>query len=165
VARAREGPEELAQQKRALGSSAYAGQYQQRPSPRGGGLFNRDWWQFYDELPPGVREYAQSWDLAFKGGSEHDYVVGLVAARRGADIYRLDRFKQHASFQETLVAIRQMTRRYPAATRILVEDKANGAAVIDTLRHEIAGIVAVEPEGGKHARASACQPQVEAGNV
>src|SRR3954471_18005160 len=88
-----------------------------------------------------------------------------MAARHGADIYLLDRFKDHASFQETLVAIRQMTRRYPGATRILVEDKANGAAVIDTLRHEIGGIIAVDPEGGKYARASACQPQVEAGNA
>ena len=162
---AREGPEELERQKIALGSYAYAGQYQQSPTPRGGGLFKRDWWQFYQELPAECSEFAQSWDLSFKGGGEHDYVVGLVAARRGADIYLIDRFKAHASFQETLTAIRQMTRRYPAATRILVEDKANGSAIIDTLKHEIGGIIAVTPEGGKYARASACEPKVQAGNV
>ena len=162
---AREGAEELARQKTALGSYAYAGQYQQQPTPRGGGLFKRDWWQFYDDLPANCQEYAQSWDLAFKGGGEHDYVVGLVAARRGADIYLIDRFKAHASFQETLTAIRRLTGQYAAATRILVEDKANGAAIIDTLKHEIGGIIAVTPEGGKYARASACEPKVEAGNV
>ncbi|HXG71029.1 MAG TPA: phage terminase large subunit, partial [Gemmatimonadaceae bacterium] len=162
---AREGPEELARQKLAMGSYAYAGQYQQRPSPRGGGLFRRDWWQLYDELPANCQEYAQSWDLAFKSGGEHDYVVGLVAARRGADIFLINRFKRHASFQETLAAIRQMRDRYPAATRILVEDKANGAAVIDTLKHEIGGIIGVTPQGGKYARASACEPKVESGNV
>ena len=90
----RENAEDLARQKTALGAYAYAGQYQQRPSPRGGGLFKRDWWKYYDELPPDMQEHAQSWDLAFKGGGEHDFVVGLVAARRGADVYLIDRFKQ-----------------------------------------------------------------------
>ena len=89
----------------------------------------------------------------------------MVAARRGADIYLIDRFKAHASFQETLTAMRRMVQRYPKAARILVEDKANGSAIIDTLKHEIGGIIAVTPEGGKYARASACEPKVEAGNV
>ena len=160
----REGPEELDRQKLALGSYGYAGQYQQSPTPRGGGLFKRNWWQFYPELPD-CSEFIQSWDLAFKGGDEHDYVVGLVAARRAADIYLIDRFKEHASFQQTLKAIRDMKRRYPSASTILVEDKANGSAVIDTLKHEIGGIIPVNPEGGKFARASACEAKVEAGNV
>lgn len=162
---AREDKEDLDRQRAVLGSYAFAGQYQQRPSPRGGGLFHRDWWQYYDELPPDLDEYIQSWDLAFKGGAEHDFVVGIVAARRGADIFLIDRFKERASFQETLQAIRDMTSRYPQAGAILIEDKANGAAVVDTLRAEIGGIIPVEPEGGKYARASACEPQVEAGNV
>jgi predicted phage terminase large subunit-like protein len=162
---ARESRDDLERQLSVLGSYAYAGQYQQRPSPRGGGLFKRSWWQYYDELPPNMQECAQSWDLAFKGGGEHDFVVGLVAARRGADIYLIDRFKQHASFQETLAAMRQMSKRYPVAHAIFVEDKANGPAIIDTLKRELGGIIAVTPEGGKYARASACEPQVEAGNV
>jgi predicted phage terminase large subunit-like protein len=162
---ARESHDDLTRQKAALGSYAYAGQYQQRPSPRGGGLFKRSWWKYYAELPSDMQEHAQSWDLAFKGGGEHDFVVGLVAARRGADIYLIDRYKQHASFQETLAAMRQMSERYPEAHTILVEDNANGPAIIDTLNHEIGGIIAVTPEGGKYARASACEPQVEAGNV
>jgi predicted RNA-binding Zn-ribbon protein involved in translation (DUF1610 family) len=46
-----------------------------------------------------------------------------------------------------------------------VEDKANGTAVIETLKHEISGIIAVEPEGGKEARAHAVSAEVEAHNV
>ena len=140
-------------------------QYQQRPSPRGGGLFKRAWWVYYDALPSRIDEWMQSWDVAFKGGGEHDYVVGLVGVRCGADIYLVDRYKAHASFQETLTAIRTMRDRYPAATTTLIEDSANGPAIIDTLRREIGGIIAVTPEGGKYARASACEPRVEAGNV
>ena len=47
----------------------------------------------------------------------------------------------------------------------LVEDKANGPAVIQELRHEISGLIEVNPEGGKLARAHAVSPQVESGNV
>ena len=43
--------------------------------------------------------------------------------------------------------------------------KANGSAVIQSLRHEIPGLVAVVPDGGKVARAQAVSPQVESGNV
>lgn len=35
-----------------LGPYAVASQYNQRPSPRGGGIFKRDWWQVWD--PPAV---------------------------------------------------------------------------------------------------------------
>ena len=162
---AREGREEIAQRRLELGAYAFAGQYQQSPSPRSGGLIKRHWWRYYDELPNGIEEVVQSWDLTVKGGAGHDYVVGLVAGRRGADIYLIDRYKAQEGFQETLHSIRRMCKRYPAARRILVEDTANGPPVIATLRHEIRGIIPVKPKGGKFERASACTPAIEAGNV
>ena len=162
---AREGPEEMAQRRVELGAYGFAGQYQQSPSPRTGGLFERGWWAFYDDLPTGVDAGIQSWDLSVKGGPGHDFVVGLVAAGRGADIYLVDRVKAQLSFPDTLAAIRQTCRQYPSARTILVEDTANGPAVIDTLRHEIQGIIAVQPQGDKVQRATACAPRVEAGNV
>jgi predicted phage terminase large subunit-like protein len=69
------------------------------------------------------------------------------------------------SFSGTLEAIRQMSAKWPQATRKLVEDKANGTAVIDTLKSEIAGLIPVEPQGGKEARAHAVSAFVEAHNV
>ena len=92
---AREDHPELEAQRRLLGSAAYAGQYQQQPVPPGGLIFQRTWWQFYDALPDRLDRYAQSWDMAFKGEPDNDYVVGLTAARRGADIYLIDRVKGH----------------------------------------------------------------------
>mgnify|MGYP003337266122 FL=1 len=35
--------------KRVMGPYATAGQFQQRPSPRGGGIIQRSWWQLYDD--------------------------------------------------------------------------------------------------------------------
>ena len=161
---AREGPQEIAALKRTLGPGAFAAQYQQTPTPPEGGLFKREAWRFYDDLPP-LDEYAQSWDCAFKGGPQHDYVVGLMAGRKGADIYLIDRFKAHTSFSGTCEGIRRFTRRHPETGAILIEEAANGAAAIDSLKSEIAGIIAVTPEGGKYSRAAAAEPMVEAGNI
>jgi len=160
----REDAKALAAQKVALGAYAYAGQYQQQPSPRGGGLFKREWWRFYDELPRLDRQ-AQSWDLAFKDGETSDYVVGLVAGQKGADIYLIDRFKERVAFQRTCTAITTLATKYPETGAIFIEDHANGAAVIDALKQRVHGLIPVKPEGGKFGRASACEPRVEAGNV
>jgi len=53
------------------------------------------------------------------------------------------------------------------ANVILIEDKANGSAVIEELRREDLGaaLIAVNPEGGKESRAFAASADVEAGNV
>jgi predicted phage terminase large subunit-like protein len=64
----------------------------------------------------------------------------------------------------TLTAVRELTARYPDAHLKLIEDKANGPAVIQTLQDEIAGLVAINPEGGKIARASAASVSIESGN-
>jgi predicted phage terminase large subunit-like protein len=69
------------------------------------------------------------------------------------------------NFPKTIEAVRAMAGKWPEAHRKLVEDKANGSAVIDTLKHEISGLIAVNPEGGKIARAHAVSAVVEAGNV
>ena len=68
-------------------------------------------------------------------------------------------------FPETLKAIKAMNAKYPDRHSILIEDKANGPAIIAMLRHEIAGVIPVEPEGSKIARANAVTGIVESGNV
>ncbi len=141
--------------------------YQQRPSPLGGGIFKRDDWQRIKtaELPAKFSEVIQSWDMTFKDTRSSDFVVGQVWGILGAGRYLLDQVRGHLSFCRTLEAMRQMTAKWPQAYRKLVEDKANGSAVIDTLKNEIPGLIAVEPEGGKEARAHAVSAFVEAHNV
>jgi predicted phage terminase large subunit-like protein len=107
----------------------------------------------------------QSWDMAFKAADTSDYVAGQVWLRRGADVFLLDQVCRRMSFVETCQAVRAMSARWPQATAKLVEDKANGPAVISALRRQVAGFVPVEPEGSKFARASSVAPFVEAGNV
>jgi predicted phage terminase large subunit-like protein len=49
--------------KLSLGSAAYAGQYQQRPAPREGGLFKREYFKIIDAIPQGTK-FVRGWDLA-----------------------------------------------------------------------------------------------------
>ena len=137
----------------------------QTPSPSEGGMFRRGWWKYYKVLPKKFDQVIQSWDCTFKDKKESDYVVGQVWGKIGADRYLLDQVRGQMSFTETLAAIKTLTAKWPQAIAKLVEDKANGPAVINVLKKEISGLVPVEPEGGKVVRATAVTPLAEAGNL
>lgn len=177
----------LEKERKRLGTYGYAGQMQQRPSPAGGGLFKRIWWGWFKhagvgtERPrpngcptraeqPAVTLPTLEWleitiDCAFKGKADSDLVSMLVVGGCQADRFVLEDRTKIRTFNETLKAIRQLRIDYPKAHRILIEDKANGPAVINMLGSEMSGLVAINPEGGKESRANACSPQVESGNV
>jgi predicted phage terminase large subunit-like protein len=106
----------------------------------------------------------QSWDMSFKDKKEGSFVAGQVWASVGADKFLLDQDHRQIDFSVTLEAVRSMTKKWPEASEKLVEDKANGPAVISALRHEISGIIEVEPQGGKEARAQSILPEIESGN-
>lgn len=107
----------------------------------------------------------QSWDMAFKDKDGNDYVVGQVWGTKGADRFLLDQIRARLDMPGTKEAVRQLSKRWPKAMAKLVEDKANGPAVIQELKHELEGLIEVTPEGGKIARAHAVSPIIEAGNV
>lgn len=154
----------LEQFKVRLGSYQYAGQFQQRPSPAEGGILKRSWWRRYDTAPEKCDQVIQSWDFTFKDSKGSDYVVGQVWGRVAANKYLLDQIRGKFSFTASLAAMRTLSQRWPSARLKLVEDKANGPAIIDALRNELSGIVAVSVQGSKEARAHAAAPDVEAGN-
>lgn len=159
------GPAELAVLKRDLGSQASAGQLQQEPAPSEGAIFKRAWWRFYTDRPETMSQVIQSWDMTFKDGDDTDYVVGQVWGKKGADCYLLDQIRARLDFPATVAAVRSLTARWPQATAKLVEDTANGPAIIATLKREIEGLIPVNPSGGKVSRANAVAPLVESGNV
>ena len=103
--------------------------------------------------------------MTFKDGDDTDFVVGQVWGRKGAALYLLDQVRRRMGFTDTVAAFRALAAKWPGATRKLVEDKANGPAVIDALKHAVPGIIPVEPDGSKTARAHAVTTFFEAGNV
>lgn len=162
--------------KREVGSRSWNALYQGRPSPADGDIFLRDWWRTYETPRWIVRddgahwvlnadEVCASWDMAFKDTDSSDFVVGQVWARYGLEVYLLDQVRGRMSFVETRKAVKALAAKWPQAVAKYVEDKANGTAVINSLSHSVPGLIPVEPEGGKQARASAVAPFVEAGQV
>lgn len=159
------GKEWAAQKKIEVGSKVWASLFQQRPSPESGDVFKRQWMKYYKVLPSDIERVIASWDMTFKDNKTSDYVVGQVWGIRGADRYLIDQVRDRMSFTQTLKAVKLLQTKYPQCNEILVEDKANGTAIIDTLKSQISGIIPVEPLGSKIARAEAVAPQFEAGNV
>lgn len=158
------------------GSRTWNALYQGRPTPAEGGIFKREWWREYGSprwieradgscWAPNADEVVMSWDMAFKDLSSSDYVVGQVWARYGLEVYLLDQVHARLSFVETCRALRQLAARWPQATAKYVEDKANGTAVINQLARTVPGLIPVEPDGSKEARAAAVSPFVESGAV
>jgi predicted phage terminase large subunit-like protein len=149
--------------------------YQGRPTPESGDIWLREWWRRYDTVlwtqaaDGSYRldgyEVTQSWDCAFRETTSSDFVVGQVWAKKGADSFLVYQIWARLSFTNTIEAIRRVTRLFPQARRKIIEAKANGDAVIDSLRHEIGGIVPAEPYQSKTARAIAASPYVRAGNI
>jgi predicted phage terminase large subunit-like protein len=156
--------------------------YQGRPSAAAGTLFLRDQWARYStplwverangqKIIPGRLgadvgiELVQSWDMSFKDKDTSDFVVGQVWLRHGVDVYLLDRVKGRWGFTDTSQALRSVTSVWPQATAKLIEDTANGPAIMNALRSTVGGMIPVTPEGSKYARAEAVHPFVVAQNV
>lgn len=148
-----------------MGVLTAATQYQQRPVAEGGGIFKEDWFRYYKQLPSRFDQMLMSWDCAFKGDSSSDPVVGQVWGRSGDNYYLVDQVRGNMSFTETLAGIRRQASQYKHVVEKLIEDKANGSAVIDTLSKELSRIIPVKPEGGKESRANAITHLFEKGQV
>lgn len=159
------GLDELYKIKASVGSYDWSALFQQRPSPESGNIFDRNHWQYYQELPARPGQWVMSVDAAFKDKTDSDFVVIQVWFKHEGRFYLVDQVRDRMSFTATVAAIRQMVAKHPRCAAKLIEDKANGSAVIDTLKLEIPGLIPINPTDSKVARARAISPFIEAGNV
>jgi predicted phage terminase large subunit-like protein len=172
-----------------LGDYQYAAQHGQNPTPPSGSIIQRAWLRFYGgPTPIPVPDWLRatnpmtpllSLDCTFKDKKDTDYVAGLGWAQFGSDIYLMPQcIHDRLSFTGTIDALAEMTGGksldgtkkfdgiYPFLRIKLVEDKANGSAVLDTMRHQIPGMVAYEPgNNSKEARLQAASWRFRAGNI
>ena len=168
----------------------YESQHGQSPVPAGGIIFNPTWWNFWRksdapampmarptncdrerparELPTKFQRILLTVDANFKDATDADPVSIQAWGETKADTFLLDYVNAPLGFNKTVAAIRAMHARirtaYGRVTCVLVELKANGDAIVNTLAEEIAGVIGIEPDGGKEARAWSVQPRVQAGN-
>ena len=177
----------LAKLRVSLGPYAASGQLDQRPSPLGGGVLKAAWWAPRWLLPgellrpgndracgrpligvPVPLPFSMIFsvtDAAFKGTDKSDRVAIGVFGLKWPNLYLIDLVWDQMDFQGTLISIRALVKRWPRMGEILIEDKANGDALISTLRSEFAAVLPISPEGGKVSRILAASPYLAAGNV
>lgn len=109
---------------------------------------------------------VMSVDASFGSLSESASRVSIsVYGMKGADRFLLHNTAKRRTLGETERTIGELYEAYPYITKVLVEKKANGAAVIERMQSVISGMIPIEPEGGKEARGAAAQPSIEAGNL
>lgn len=163
---------ELCEQIERESPDVWATQYQQRPGQKGGSIWleswiedhaiSRDQWDALHHRAHAV----QSWDFTFKGLASLDWVAGQFwKARDGEYFLGPDPIHEPLSFVDSLAKMREQRSRW-TCSKILVEDKANGPAIENSLSGEFPGMIElVTPLGSKTARAQAVAPLWANGKV
>jgi predicted phage terminase large subunit-like protein len=162
---------EIERLKRAKGSYAYAGQYQQRPSPRSGGMFQRGDFEIVDAVPAKVRR-CRAWDFAAsvpKAGKQPDWTVGLKMAHADGVFYVEDVRRDRWSSSDVEKNLKNTASQDGIAVTIRMpqDPGAAGKSDANTKVKLLAGYaVKVEPiSGDKATRARPASAQSEGGNV
>lgn len=166
-------PHVIERDKKDMGSYAWHGQMQQRPSPRGGGIFKDEWWGYYGAVPKITHRIIFA-DTAQKAGEQHDYsVFECWGAIEGGGIALLDLMRGKWEAPELLTHARSFWAKHKAATGMgalrafRIEDKSSGTGLIQTLKKEGVPVQGIPRAAGqdKVSRAMDAAPSVEAGLV
>ncbi len=154
--------------KKVMGAMAVAGQFQQRPAPRGGGFFE---WEKLEvvKAPPRIVHSVRFWDKAgTDGGGAFTAGVKLGKGDDGM-FYILDCVRGQWAASERERVIRQTAQLDGVATEIWIEQEpgSGGKESAESTVRNLAGytIKAERPTGEKTVRAEPYSVQVEAGNV
>jgi predicted phage terminase large subunit-like protein len=154
----------LEQIRLAIGGAMWSSLYQQRPSAAEGAVFKREWWQSYATAPT-LKRKIQSWDTAFKTGTENDFSVCTTWGVAENGYYLLGLWKGRVEFPE-LKRIFKLQADEWTPNAILVEDKASGQSLIQELKLATAlPVIPIKVDSDKLTRAQAVTPLLEAGKV
>lgn len=151
--------------------------FQGKPRPDEGGIVKRAWIKYFDQHPNRDLFDAQgwpkqelakggrgSWDCAFKDTDGSDNVVGGAWYQHQADRFLVDCTVAKRDFTRTCADVEAF---HPELRKVLVEDKANGPAVLNVLQRKRRGLVPFDPgvHGSKAARLHAVAPSFHSGNI
>ena len=147
------------------GQRAWTALYQCSPRQEEGNIVQRNWFKYYDpdeELVFGTEMISV--DASFKGDDTSDFVSIQVWGKRAQDYYLRYCLNKRLNFPDTVEASKTIYRLFPRARTVLIEEAANGPAIIQTLQREMF-IIPVTPLGGKISRVNAISPAIESGHV
>lgn len=153
-----------------LASSNSAGQLQQRPAPREGGMFQRHWFKVVTELPA-KRARVRSWDLAGSVAAyDPDFTAGVLMSKCDQGYYWVeDVVRFRATSHEVDRQMRAQAVLDGVRARITVPQDPGSAGKhhAEHMVRNLAGfqVKIVRPTGDKEVRAKGFAAQAEAGNV
>lgn len=166
-------PREAVEPLKSIGEYSWNGQYQQRPAPRDGGLFKRDWLtKFLGAVPHGYRKRVRAWDLAATKeitGNNPSWTVGVLMSFADGMFLVEHVYRVRGSSMEVSDAILSHAATDGTATMVrLPQDPGQaGKSQAESLITSLAGYMAVAkpPSGDKATRATPAAVQAEAGNI
>ncbi|WP_156824870.1 phage terminase large subunit [Methylocystis rosea] len=150
-----------------IGSDAFSAQYQQSPAPPGGAMVKRHWVKRYSGLPPASERLftLQSWDTASNGGPDNDWSVCTTwIVTRKKLWYLVDVWRRRVDYPTLKARVQTLANKW-TARRVLVEDAGTGTSLVQELRGQVSGIIAVKPNGDKVSRMAVASAKFEAGEV
>lgn len=140
---------------KSVGASVFSTQYQQEPSGADKTVIKKEDIQYADaeEFEYFSQVYA-SHDLPFKGGNENDLHGSVMAFSRDGKLYIDSMDESHRAYKEQKEWITTIANAYPGVLQV-VEDKANGPAIINDLQSLLSGsLIPFDPgQNDKYKRA------------
>jgi predicted phage terminase large subunit-like protein len=131
-----------------LGPYAYAGQYQQTPAPRGGGIIKEEWWRIWDketaekngstpDVYPGFEYILASLDTAYTEKEENDpsalSIWGIFRDPGGNPmIFLMYCWHERYLLHDLVTRVGSDCKKFKV-DRLLIEDKAAGHSVSQEL--------------------------------
>lgn len=175
---ARLGETEIETLETALGSYGAAGQLQQRPAPRAGGMFQRGWFKPIPlaSVPATVTRKVRGWDFAAtveRAGADPDWTAGVLAgkdtapAAKGTYIFGVQRGRLSANdVQRLLVSTAALDGKF-CRIRLPQDPGQAGKAQAETFKQMLGSymVKVVPPTGDKTTRATPAAAAAEAGDV
>lgn len=156
------GEAEVAALEKAMGPWIAAGQLQQRPEPKGGGIIKRDWWQLWDQdaYPP-MDFILASLDTAYTEKEANDYsamtIWGVftqdpvatasrvidadgrpiymerVFAEQAPKVMLMNAWQERLEFHDLVTKVVKTCKTFKV-DRLVIEAKASGHSVAQELR-------------------------------
>mgnify|MGYP003109639817 CR=1 FL=1 len=154
--------------KRSLGPYGVAGQLQQRPAPRGGGLFKEEYFAPLPIADTDMVKQVRAWDRAVS--LDGDYTAGAkVGQDKNGNLWLLDMCRFRGRVHEVRQKIRQTAEADGEKCHVLLEQEpgASGKVEVESMIRDLMGfvVVAKSHQTNKVTRALPVVSQVEAGNI
>jgi predicted phage terminase large subunit-like protein len=145
----RMGLKEVSDRKINMSSLGYSGQYQQRPVPAGGAVFQRDWFKSRVMNESIIARFL-SIDTSFGTNKISDYSTFIIGELRADySLFIREMFRARLEYPQLVTETERLAEQYKyKLKKILIESKVSGISLIQSLNQASLIIHRLEAEAG-----------------